>query len=98
MKKLLLLLLPTIALASHHTVSFRYSALGDYLVNQDGERIVIQGHPKIVCFVGPEEQIHGRFVKSMDSLHIIYVRGWSKMSGNHNQHDFYLPDPVCDLE
>jgi len=99
MKKLLLLLIPTVVLAAHHhTKSIRYSAIGNYLVNQDGERIVIQGHPHMICFVGRNEQINGKFVKTRDGLKIIYIRGWSKMSGNHKLHDFAIPNPVCDLE
>lgn len=49
-KLLFLFLLPSLALANPKSI--HWSALGNYLVDQDGHRTHIDGHPWLRCYKG----------------------------------------------
>lgn len=92
MKKLLLLLIPTIAFAQPKSI--HYSSLGDYLVDENGQRTTITGHPKMTCY-RPHGVLHGTLDK---------VRGstiWLKVPTIPPGGDLWyveVPNPVCDLK
>ena len=47
-KLLFLILLPSLSFANPKSI--HYSALGDYLVNESGNRTHITGHPWMICY------------------------------------------------
>lgn len=93
MKKLLLLLIPAVAFAQPKAV--HYSALGNYLVDQDGNKTTIQGHPHMVCYTGTHE-IRGKFQKARGS--VVYLIGYDDHDETKSTHYFLIPNAVCDLK
>jgi hypothetical protein len=82
------LLLAVIITAIH------YSAFGNYLVNQDGQRITIQGHPKMICF-RPHGELRGTFQKARGSTIWIIADEWN---GNKiNNWYVEIEKPVCEI-
>ena len=82
MTKILLVL---IALAN--PISIHWSSQGNYLVDQNGQRTEIQGHPSIVCYAGLGNE-YGIFQK---------FRGrtiWLINASRYIEIDY----PVCDLK
>jgi hypothetical protein len=66
MKKILFLLFITTIAFAVNPKSIHYSALGKYLVNENGQRTKIEGHPRMVCYRG-SERLHGIFLKEEGS-------------------------------
>lgn len=66
--------------------SIHYSALGNYLVDQDGNRVVIQGHPQLVCHEGIGN-IYGSFIKQNGST--IWLGNASRV--------VRIEKPICDV-
>jgi len=79
----LLVLVATLA----NPISIHWSSQGDYLVDQNGKRTEIHGHPKMVCYSGLGE-IRGTFQKSRGS------KIWLINATRYIE----IPKPVCDLE
>ena len=76
--------------------SIHYSAVGNYLVDENGNRTTIEGHPNITCY-RPHGYVKGRFFKARGST--IWIQGteWNKQ---HLIPPMYIeiPNPVCDLQ
>lgn len=86
MKKLLVLLVIT---------AIHYSALGNYLVNQDGKRVTIQGHPHMVCY-RKHGELRGTFIKANGSTIWLKANWWN---GNEIEDwNVEIKNPVCDLK
>jgi hypothetical protein len=75
------------AMAFAQPTSIHYSALGNYLVDQDGNKTEIQGHPKMTCYQGLGE-IHGTFQKA---------RGATIWLINASRY-IEIEKPVCDIK
>jgi hypothetical protein len=90
MKKLLL----AIIISSIH-----YSSSGNYLVNQDGIRVTIQGHPHMVCYHSNGE-IKGLFEKAKGStIWLINSRYDEQETGELIPNwEVKITKPVCDLK
>jgi len=82
--KLLLILIPAICLAQPHSV--HYSALGNYLVDENGQRTTIVGHPSMTCYQGTKE-VHGKFQKARGAT-IWLISGKKYIE---------IKKPVCDI-
>jgi hypothetical protein len=74
-------------LAFAQPTSIHYSALGNYLVDQDGDKTEIQGHPKMICYQGLDE-IAGIFQKA---------RGATIWLINASRY-IEIEKPVCDIK
>lgn len=74
--------------------SIHYSSLGDYLVDQDGNKTVVEGHPEIVCY-RPHGEVHGMFQIAEGSTIWIIADRWN---GNRLSNWYVkIPNPVCDI-
>lgn len=74
--------------------AFHFSALGNYLVDQDGNRVTIKGHPEVICTQGEgTNRIHGTLQKARGAT--IWIISPSEGSGP----DWYveISKPVCDI-
>ena len=67
--------------------SIHYSGLGNYLVDQDGNKTMIQGNPWMVCHQGLGD-IEGRFQKQKGAT--IWLVNASRY--------IEIENPVCDLK
>jgi hypothetical protein len=68
--------------------SIHYSGLGDYLVDQDGNKTTIQGHPWMVCYQG-SHILKGWFMSAEGAT--IFLR-----TDGGNSH--IIEKPVCDIK
>lgn len=66
--------------------AIHYSSLGDYLVDQDGHKVVIQGHPEMICHQGIGD-IEGTFVEQHGDK--IVLKNASRF--------VLIKYPVCDI-
>jgi len=66
--------------------SIHYSAFGNYLVNQNGKRVVILGNPEMICYCVEGER-HGIFVKENGA--VIWIKSGTKV--------IKIEKPVCDI-
>ncbi len=76
-----------VLLAVIQPLSIHYSDVGNYLVDQDGKRTTIHGHPNMTCYT-EDGEVHGKFQKA---------RGrtiWLIDGSDYIQ----LKYPVCDLK
>lgn len=87
MKKFVLLLFITTMAFAVQPRSVHYSALGKYLVNENGNRTKIQGHPLIVCYQG-SRTIRGKFLKEVNG--VVYLMSDYKTI-------IQIDKPVCDI-
>ena len=78
-----LLFIPTLLFAQPRSI--HYSAVGNYLVDQDGKKTEITGHPRLVCHLDSHD-VSGMFLKARGS--IIWLIG-----------DTYIKidQPVCEI-
>jgi hypothetical protein len=86
-----MLLLPTIAFAQ--PMSIHYSAQGNYLVDQDGNRTTIQGYPQMICH--QERDIDGTFFKADGAIIWLRVSPAFFLEGDDI---VKIEKPVCDLK
>ena len=84
-KLFLFLLIPTVIFAKNPK-SIHWSALGDYLVDQDGHRTHIEGHPWMRCYIG-NIVLAGWFVREVHSKVILQSKNQSIL----------VDKPVCDV-
>ena len=75
--------------------SIHYSGLGDYLVDQDGNKTTIQGHPEMTCY-RPHGELHGTFQKAKGSTIWLIADRWNGVIINN--WEVKIPNPVCDLK
>lgn len=95
MKKFVLLLfLSTSCWANPKAI--HYSSLGNYLVNENGQRTTITGHPRIICYRPENHTLEGTFQKAKGSTIWIIADKWDGR-GLDNWH-VEIPNPVCDLK
>ena len=73
--------------------AIHYSALGNYLVNQDGQRVTIQGHPQMICY-RPHGTLHGTFLKADGAT--IWLRVPTIPPGG-DVWEVKIAKPVCDI-
>lgn len=66
--------------------AIHYAHLGDWLVDQDGHRTVIHGHPEMVCY-GNFPEMHGRFVSAKGAQIILRTA----------KGDVLIHHPACDV-
>jgi hypothetical protein len=94
-KLALFVLLPTISLIQPKSI--HYSENGNYLVDQDGKRTIIQGHPKMICYRGSRGQfsLQGIFLKAQGST--IWLRVPTIPAGGSDW-NVEIERPICDLE
>lgn len=85
MKILFLLLLPAVVFAQPKAI--HYSALGDYLVDENGNKTTISGHPQMTCYQNNKE-IRGLFQKARGAK-IWLISGKKYIE---------IAKPVCDLK
>lgn len=95
MKKFILLLFVTTLAFAVQPKSIHYSALGKYLVDQDGQRTKIEGHPRMTCYKKHGE-LQGVFQKARGSTIWIIADKWN----GHGVDNWYvmIENPVCDLK
>jgi hypothetical protein len=67
--------------------SIHYSGLGDYLVDQDGNKTTIQGNPWLVCHQGLGD-LEGTFQKQKGAT--IWLKNASIV--------IEVAKPICDIE
>jgi len=93
-KKLLLLLIPTVVLAQ--PTSIHYSDVGNYLVDENGKRTVIEGHPNLTCY-RRHGYLKGKFFKQRGSIIWLQATEWNRQ---HLIPPMYVevPNPVCEVE
>lgn len=94
MKKIICLLFIS-SLSFANPISIHFSALGNYLVDQNGNRTAIKGHPSITCY-RPHGELHGVFQKAIGSTIWIEADNW-----NGNKIDNWyveIRNPVCNLK
>lgn len=92
MKKLLLLLLPTIAFAQPKAI--HYSSVGDYLVDENGHRTTITGHPTMTCY-----KKYGKLTGTLQKVRGMKI--WLIVPTIPPGGDLWyveIDDPVCDLK
>lgn len=68
--------------------SIHYSAIGKYIVNENGQRVKIQGHPLMECYEGARI-IRGKFVKEIEGKIYLLVTPKTFVC---------IDKPVCDLK
>ncbi len=87
MKKIIaLLFISTLVWAN--PLSIHFSALGKYLVDQNGNKTKIQGHPLMECHEG-SRIIKGKFVKEIEGKVYLLVTPKTFVC---------IEKPVCDLK
>ena len=76
--------------------AIHYSSLGNYLVDQDGNRVVIKGHPKMICYRPENHTLEGVFQKARGSTIWLIADKWD----GRGLPDWYveIKNPVCDLQ
>ncbi len=84
LKASIILLLSSVCFAQPKSI--HYSALGKYLVDENGQRTQIIGHPLLACYKGPET-IKGVFVKEIDGKIYLQI----------GKYFYKVNKPVCDL-
>ena len=77
----------TVFILTTQPLSVHYSSHGDYLVDQNGEKVVIKGHPHMTCYA-PEGEVRGVLQKVRGST-IWLISGKRYVELKH---------PVCDLK
>ena len=87
MRKILFFLLISTVVFAIQPKSVHWSAFGKYLVDQDGNKTKIEGHPLMACYQGPRT-IRGKFLKEIKG--IIYLMIDYKTIVQINK-------PVCDI-
>ena len=93
--KSIIFLLFTSTFAFANPTAIHYSDVGNYLVDQEGNRTTIQGHPRIACYKNAGE-VEGTFQKSKGSIIWLIADKWN----GHGVDNWYvmIKYPVCDLK
>lgn len=82
---LLLLFVPSILFAGKpHYI--HYSSIGNYLVNENGEKTIIEGNPMLICQISNDTKLAGIFIKQDGAT--IYVDANKIVK---------IEKPVCDV-
>lgn len=89
------LFLLALAVALSNPQSIHWSSQGDYLVDENGQRVTISGHPRMVCYEKGRVVAHGWFLRAKGAT--IWIR---LPKGSMFQSDtiIRLDKPVCDLK
>jgi len=75
-------------------LSVHYSSNGNYLVDQNGQKAVIQGHPHMTCY-RPHGELQGTFDKARGST--IWLKVPTIPAGGPLWY-VEIKNPVCDLK
>ena len=87
-----ILALPTLSLAQ--AKSIHYSAIGDYLVDENGERTIIQGHPRMECH-RKGNTLRGTFLFAEGAT--IWLQVPTVPPSDQPDWKVRISNPVCDI-